>query len=203
MPTNHQTFYSWRRMQLSEMDQKTVDAIVDPAIGTAEAILNHPHLNPSAILKGTTAKYLIDTMGKVAGYKGAPMRKMQNLLKRLSAGHGVLHAMPLHPLGPLDELIEVAEAASRIFPYLRQEEAQPIANRILKRWDMLCPMIPPEHKRLHKCFQRNDPTYVEQPNVFAQFQEYKTLPEQLDKMNREHRYKQALKLLNISPAGHA
>ena len=83
---------------MKHMSSKQLDAIVDPAIGTAESILALAKRNPEAVgpgIRGTTAKYVDDAIAKVAGYKGAPIRRMQNLIKKLCPEHITYPITPL------------------------------------------------------------------------------------------------------------
>jgi hypothetical protein len=210
--SNQPDNYKWRRKQLKHIDSLKLERMCAPAIGTADAILNLATYNPKAVsmtLRGTAGKYLNDTMGRVAGYKGAPMRKMRALLNKLCppAIHASAHPYPYKPLPHDigDEIIDLANEVLRVWPLLRTQEGKDLAHRILTKVTELYPIIPPELKRQVKALAGADPTYSFPPNLLAQFEEHYSLFEQLEGKNTPNeRYQRAVNfLLKLPPQGNA
>jgi len=209
--TNRPDSYAWRRLQLDNMDANPnlIDRIVDTPIKTAESILNLATHNPKAVslvLRGTAAKQIQNAMGAIAGYKKAPLRKMRAIIQELCPG--APYQVPYYPhaeLPPKNIIEEIETLATEVvdlLAYLKTHEANEISHRMLKlieKYDCLSNDL----KRQVTILAKFDPTYRPPPNFSAQFQEHKSLSEQLEQMNKDHRYAQALKLFTTPPKGHA
>ena len=125
--------YTWRQQQLSHMEQRKIDQIVDPVIATAESILNYS-INPTPTLRGTAAKQIRNAMGAVAGYKGAPMRKMQNLIKKLCPR--APYEIPYYPtaeLPPKNIIEEITDLATEVRTPIRACWSQSLGGRVRLR----------------------------------------------------------------------
>jgi hypothetical protein len=152
---------------LKHMDSRKLDAIVDPAIGTAEGILALAKRNPEAvslILGGTAGKYLSDAMGKVAGYKGAPIRKMKNLLSKLCTPGMPYPYAELPPKGIDEQEIELAEEAIRLMSHLEGHEATTLARRTLALFHKTFTLLPPHAEKQMRILAKFVPNYVPPPD---------------------------------------
>jgi hypothetical protein len=87
---------------------------------------------------------------------------------------------------------------------MRTDEAKAISKRMLDLIVKYFPdHIPKELRKQVETLAHFDPAYRFPPNFLAQFEEHKSLSEQLEQMNKDYRYAQALKLFNTPPEGHA
>lgn len=192
---------SQRRMQLETMDHRKINAICDTPIATAEAILSLP--SPSPTLRGTCAKQLSEAMASLSGFKGAPTRKMKSLVTKLCPPGRTIPYATLPPMAPGEELIELARDVVKAMPHLRGHQAKAISSKLLRLLDQFFPTVPAEIRKVHQTLQKFVPDYVPSPDFLAQFQDRRTLSEQLAAIDREYLYRQAVALFDAKPAGHA
>jgi hypothetical protein len=210
MPTGHSNRpnYTWRRCQLEIIPKNKLDALVDPAIATAISILNNIP-NPSDTLRGTAYKYLKNAMGSVAGYNGAPLRKMNALLRQLCPD--IPYKVPFYPSLPLspktidEEYKDFADQALQALPYLRTYQAKALARRLLATMHKLGnPFLPHNLKKHRDIFLKFDPTFTDDTGLIPPITSKETLdrPRHLDNADPKT-LQRALALLKAKPQGSA
>ena len=191
------------------MDQRKIDAICDPAIGTAQSILDLAARNPKAvslILRGTAGKYLRRHDGLNRRLSRCSHQEDEKpSLQALYPGHSIpLRRTPTQSFD--EEVIELADYALKRFAYLRTHEAEALARRLLALFQKYS-IGPSQAKKQINTLSKFVPDYKPEPDLRAQFIPHLTLAEQLQAFDQDHRHKkyleQARALMKMPPAGHA
>ena len=202
-----------RRKELARMDKLSpydqiselnyIDAIVDPAISTAEAVLALPPPNPSLIIRGTTAKYLQTAISKLAGYRKAPIRKMKALLHQLCKSNTPFPFAPLPPKGIGEEVSDLVLEAHKLEAQLRHPESTELARKALDLLEKTFPITPRPLKRAKNAYiyiqMVNDPTFKPPAEAISQ----KELAIKLGLYVPPSLFEQMQGFIDMPPAGHA